>query len=130
MKTLAVVALPALVLLGVACSNTVEGLKQDAKENKVEEKTERAAEAVSSAVKEAGHEIKAQALALEVRAALMADKTVESGDVHVASDDDAKTLTLTGSVPTEAQKDAAGAIARGRARDYRVLNLLTVERSD
>ena len=128
MKILPVAALPALVLLGVACSNTVEGLKQDAKENKVEERTERAAEAVTAAVKEAGSEIKAQALALDVRATLMADKSVESGDVHVASDDEAKTLTLTGSVPTAAQKDAAGAIARGRARDYRVLNLLTVGR--
>jgi osmotically-inducible protein OsmY len=128
MKRLALVALPVFFWLG-ACSNTVEGLKQDAKENKVEERAERAAEAVSSAVKEAGHEVKAQALALEVRAALMADKAVDSGDVHVASDDDAKTLTLTGSVPTAAQKDAAGAIARGRARDYRVLNQLKVGRS-
>jgi len=128
MKMLAIVALP-LFVLQAACSNTVEGLKQDAKENKVEERTEKAAEAVTAAVKEAGHEIKAQALALEVRATLMADKAVDSSDVHVASDDNAKTLTLSGSVPTAAQKDAAGAIARGRARDYRVLNLLTVGRS-
>jgi osmotically-inducible protein OsmY len=126
-KARAVVALPALVLLSGACSNTVEGLKQDAKENKVEERTEKAAEVVTAAVKEAGSEIKAQTLALDVRATLMA--TVDSSDVHVSSDDDAKTLTLTGSVPTAAQKDAAGAIARSRARDYRVLNRLTVGRS-
>jgi osmotically-inducible protein OsmY len=129
MKILPVVALPALVLLGAACSNTVEGLKKDAKENKVEEKTERAAEAVTSAVKEAGSEIKAQTLALDVRANLLADKSVDASDVHVATDDDAKTLTLSGSVPTAAQKDAAGAIARGRARDYRVVNRLSVGRS-
>ena len=128
MTRLALTGLSAFVLLAAACSNTVEGLKKDAKENKVEEKTQKAAEAVSSAVKEAGREIKAKTLALEVKASLMADKSVDAGQVHVDADDEARVLTLTGSVPTAAQKEAASVIARGKAGDYRVRNLLTVVR--
>jgi osmotically-inducible protein OsmY len=126
MKIIAPLGLSALVLLAAACSNTVEGLKKDAKENKVDEKTERAAEAVTSAVKEAGREIRAKTLALDVKATLMADKNVDASHVHVESDDDTKTLTLTGSVPSHAQREAAGVIAVGKAGDYRVKNLLRV----
>jgi len=130
MKRLALAALPTLVLLGgLACSNTVEGLKKDAEENKVQEKTEKAAEAVASAVKEAGREIKAKSVALDVKATLMADKRVDASRVHVESDDEARILTLTGSVPTAAQKEVAGSIARSKAGDYRVRNLLTAGRS-
>jgi osmotically-inducible protein OsmY len=126
MRRLVLAGLSAFALLAAACSNTVEGLKKDADENKVGEKTEKAAEVVVSAVQEAGREIKAKTLALDVKATLMADKTVDASHVHVASDDDAKTLTLTGSVPTAAQKETAGVLARGKAGDYRVKNLLTV----
>lgn len=128
MKMLAWTGLSAFVLLAAGCSNTVEGLKKDAEENKVQEKTEKAAEVVTAAVKEAGHEIKAKTLALDVKATLMADKGVDASNVHVESDDEAKTLTLSGSVPTGAQKEAAGVIARGKAGGYRVKNLLTVGR--
>jgi osmotically-inducible protein OsmY len=129
MKLLAWTGLSAFVLFAVGCSNTVEGLKKDAKENKVDEKAEKAAEAVSTAVQEAGREIKAKTLALDVRATLMADKRVDASHLHVESDDDARTLTLTGTVPTAAQVEIAGSIARDKARDYRVKNQLTVGRS-
>jgi osmotically-inducible protein OsmY len=125
-KRLALTGLSACAFLAGACSNTVEGLKKDADENKVGEKTEKAAEAVASAVEEAGHEIKTKTLALQVKGTLMADKKVDASHVHVDADDDARILTLTGTVPTAAQKEAAGAIARGKAGDYRVRNLLTV----
>jgi osmotically-inducible protein OsmY len=126
MKILALTALSAFVLLAAACSNTVEGLKKDANENKVGEKTEKAAEVVTAAVQEAGREIKAKTRALDVKATLMADKTVDASHVHVETDDDAKILTLKGSVPTVAQKERAGELARGKSGDYRVKNLLTV----
>jgi hyperosmotically inducible periplasmic protein len=129
MNTLGLTGLSALVLFAAGCSNTVEGLKKDAEENKVQEKTEKAAEAVASAVQEAGHEIKAKTLALQVKTKLMAEKGIDASHVHVETDDDARTLTLTGSVPTAAQKEAAGEVARGKASDYRVRNLLTVGRS-
>ena len=129
MKTVAMTALLAGALLFAACSNTVEGLKKDAKENKVDEKTEKAAEAVTAAVKEAGREIKAKTLAIDVKATLMADKRVDASHVTVETNEEAKTLTLTGSVPSVAQRDTAGTLARSKAGDYRVRNLLTVARS-
>jgi hypothetical protein len=129
MKMLALTGLSAFVLITAACSNTVEGLKKDAEENKVQEKTEKAAEVVTSAVREAGREIKAKTLALDVKASLMADKRVDASHVHVESDDEARMLTLTGSVPTAPQKEVAGEVARSKAGGYRVRNLLTVGRS-
>jgi osmotically-inducible protein OsmY len=129
MKKLTWSVLATFAFLASGCSNTVEGLKKDAEQNKVEEKTEKAAEAVTTAVKEAGHEIKAKTLALDVKTTLMADKTVDASQLHVDADDQARTLTLSGSVPTAAQKEAAGSIAKSKSGDYRVRNLLTVGRS-
>jgi osmotically-inducible protein OsmY len=116
-------------LAGLACSNTVDGLKKDAEEKKLEEKAEKAAEAVTSAVQEAGHEIKAKSLALEIKATLMGDERVDASHVHVKADDESRTLTLSGSVPTAAQKEIAGTIARSKAGSYRVKNLLTAGRT-
>jgi osmotically-inducible protein OsmY len=116
----------ALALGPVACSNTVEGVKRDAKENKVPEKAEKAAEAVTEAVQEAGRELRVHALALEIRSAFILDKSVDASHIKVEADDDTRTVTLKGSVPNAAQRDAAEAIARRKAGDYRVKNLLKV----
>jgi osmotically-inducible protein OsmY len=129
MKMLAGTGFLAFALAAVSCSNTVEGLKKDAEENKVQEKTEKAAEAVATAVQEAGREIKATSLALNVKTTLMADKRVDSSHVRVEADDEARTLTLSGSVPTLAQIQVAGEVAKSKAGDYRVLNRLTAARS-
>jgi osmotically-inducible protein OsmY len=120
----------ALALTPLACSNTVEGVKKDAKENKIEEKAEKAVETVAQAAREAGHEIRVHALAIEIKAALMADKKVDAGGISVDADDDTRTVTLKGSVPTEAQRDIAEQTARKKAKGYRVRNLLTVGRAD
>jgi osmotically-inducible protein OsmY len=112
--------------LGISCSNTVEGLKKDAKENRVEEKTEKAAEKVAEAVKEAGRELDAKTQGLQVKAALMADKNVDAGHIDVDANEDTRTITLKGSVPTSAQKRAAEAIAHDKAEGYRVKNELAV----
>jgi predicted small secreted protein len=114
----------AMALAPIACSNTVEGVKKDVKENKVEERAEKAVETVAHAVKEAGHEIREHALALEIKAALVADKSVEAGGISVDADDDTRTVTLKGSVPTAAQRATAEATARKKAKGYRVRNLL------
>ena len=122
------VALLATVLaLGlVACSNTVEGVKRDAKESKIPEKAEKAAEAVTEAVHEAGHELRVHALALDIRAALIVDKSVEASHIKVVADDESRTVTLEGSVPNAAQRATAETIARRKAKGYRVKNLLRV----
>ncbi len=116
----------AMALAPVACSNTVEGVKKDVKENKVEEKAEKAVETVAKAVHEAGHEIRVHALALEIKASLVADKSVEAGGITVDADDETRTVTLKGSVPTATQRIRAEATARRKAKGYRVRNLLAV----
>jgi osmotically-inducible protein OsmY len=120
-----------LAVLGAAsaCSNTVEGLKEDAARQKLDEKAERAAEAVAGAVEEAGGEIRARTLALDVKATLMADRDVDASGLHVEADPDRRLLTLTGSVPTLAQKVRAGLVARSKSGDYQVRNLLRAQRS-
>ena len=120
----------AMALAPIACSNTVEGVKKDVKENKVEEKAEKAVETVAHAVHEAGHEIRVHALALEIKAALVADKSVAAGGITVDADDETRTVTLKGSVPSAGQRTAAEATARRKAKGYRVKNLLTVGRAD
>lgn len=110
----------------LACSNTVEGLKKDAKENKIEEKTEKAAEKVGQVVEAAGRDLKAKAQAIEVKATLMADKRVDASEISVRGDDEHKTLTLEGTVPTAHERDLAGAIATDKAPGYQVQNRLSV----
>ena len=110
----------------LGCQNTVEGVKRDARENKVPEKAEKAAEAVSEAVHEAGREIRVQAVAIDIRSAFMLDKSVDASHIKVEGDDETRTVTLKGSVPNAAQRDAAEAIARRKAKDYKVNNLLKV----
>lgn len=119
--------LAAVLALGlVACSNTVEGVKRDAKENKVPEKAEKAAEAVKEAVHEVGREVRVHALALDIRGTLMLDKTVDASHIKVDADDETRTVTLEGSVPNADQRAAAEATARRKAKGYRVKNLLRV----
>jgi osmotically-inducible protein OsmY len=118
--------LTALAFGLAACSNTVEGVKRDAEENKVPEKAEKAAQAVKEAVHEAGHELREHALALDIKGALMLDKAVDASHIKVEADDETRTVRLEGSVPSDAQRAAAEAIARRKAKDYQVKNLLTV----
>jgi osmotically-inducible protein OsmY len=119
--------LAAALALGLAaCSNTVEGVKRDAKENKVPEKAEKAAEAVKEAVQEVGREVRVHALALDIRGTLMLDKSVDASHIKVEADDETRTVTLEGSVPTADQRAAAEATARRKAKGYRIKNLLTV----
>jgi osmotically-inducible protein OsmY len=64
--------------------------------------------------------------AIDVRAALMADKTIDASKIDVDADGATKTVTLKGSVPTAAQKSAAEKLAREKADGYTVRNRLTV----
>jgi hypothetical protein len=63
---------------------------------------------------------------LDVTAALLADKTVDASHIDVDVDKNTKTLYLRGTVPTAAQKTAAGRIARDKADGFTVHNELTV----
>jgi hyperosmotically inducible periplasmic protein len=104
---------------------------------KVGDAAQTAGDKISGAAKTAGdkvskgaHEV-APALdaakqTLDVKAALMADQTVDASNIDVDTDETTKTVHLKGSVPTAAQKTEAEKIARSKAAGYTIHNMLTV----
>jgi osmotically-inducible protein OsmY len=97
----------AAALVGItACAQTARGVVEDTKEN---------ASAVRGAVE-----------TVDVKTAIIADKTIDSGAIDVDTYQDKKVVVIRGSVPTQAQKDKAGMIARDNAKGYTVDNQLAV----
>ena len=85
----------------------------------VEEKTKEGAH-------KTGEAIDATKQHLDVKAALLADKTVDASHIDIDTNKDAKILYLRGTVPTATQKAAAERIARDKADGFTVRNELTV----
>lgn len=96
----------ALLVGSAACANTARGVVEDTKDN-------------ASAVR-GGLET------VDVKSALIADKTIDSGAIDVDTYQDKKLVVLRGSVPTEAQKAKAEQIAKANATGYTVENRLAV----
>jgi osmotically-inducible protein OsmY len=127
----------------VACDNTARGVKQDAAEAQDDAKdatadTKEATDAAKAEGKEeaadakrtageAGAAVDAATETLDVKAALMADSTVDASDINVDTFHETKTLVLKGSVPTAAQKTEAGRIAAREAEGYKIDNQLVVK---
>ncbi len=87
----------------------------------------KAGDAARRDARESAAELSAAKQLLDVRAALAVSKEISSAsDITVRSDEAGRTVILTGSVPTTAEKDAAGRIARGSADGLRVDNRLRV----
>jgi osmotically-inducible protein OsmY len=106
-KTLNSAALVLIFSAGVAgCANTAQGVVTDTKQN-------------TSAVR-GGIET------LDVKSAIIADKTIDSGAIDVDTYQDKKLVVLRGSVPTQAQKERAEQIARNNATSYKIDNQLAV----
>jgi osmotically-inducible protein OsmY len=96
-----------LALAGVTgCAQTARGVVTDTKEN--------------TAAVRGGLET------VDVKTAIIADKTIDSGAIDVDTYQDKKVVVLRGSVPTEAQKQKAEQIARDNAKGYTVENRLVV----
>lgn len=123
----------------VACSNTAAGAKKDAEINaekaaaaadKAEDKAEPAArEAVAEtkeAAREAGSATAAAIETIDVKSALMADRTVDASHINVDTLHETKTVVLKGSVKSATQRDEAARIAAAEAPGYRVDNQLRV----
>lgn len=123
----------------VACSNTAAGAKKDAEVNaekaaaaadKAEDKAEPAArEAVAEtkeAAREAGSATAAAIETIDVKSALMADRTVDASHINVDTLHETKTVVLKGSVKSATQRDEAARIAAAEAPGYRVDNQLRV----
>jgi osmotically-inducible protein OsmY len=129
-----------------ACSNTKAGVEQDARENadkaaaagdRAEDKADRAEDKASAAgreaaadtreaAREAGSAVSAAAETIDVKTALMADRTVDASHINVDTFHETKTVVLKGSVKTATQRDEAARIAAAEAPGYRIDNQLTV----
>jgi osmotically-inducible protein OsmY len=96
----------ALTFTVAGCAQTARGVVADTREN---------AAAVRGGLE-----------TLDVKSAIIADKTVDSGAIDVDTYQDKKLVVLRGSVPTEAQKAKAEQIARSNATGYTVENRLAV----
>jgi osmotically-inducible protein OsmY len=88
------------------CSRTAAGVKAD---------TSRAVENVKAGVE-----------TIDVKTALLSDATLDASKINVDTYGDRKLVVLRGTVPTAAQKDEAGRIARQEAPGYRIDNQLAV----
>ena len=95
-----------LSLYASACAQTARGVVTDTKENTA---------AVRGALE-----------TLDVKSAIIADKTIDAGAIDVDTFQDKKLVVLRGSVPTDAQKTRAEQIARDNATGYTIENRLAV----
>jgi len=106
-----------------ACSNTAAGAKKDAEINadkaavaadKAEDKADRAGEKAAAegkeaaagtkdAAREAGAAVKAAVETIDVKSALMADRTVDASRINVDTFQETKTVRLKGSVKSATQ---------------------------
>lgn len=97
----------ALMLAGTAaCASTARGVVEDTKDN---------ASAVRGGIE-----------TVDVKSAIIADKSIDSGAIDVDTYQEKKLVVLRGSVPTEAQKQRAEQIARENAKSYTIENRLVV----
>jgi osmotically-inducible protein OsmY len=103
-----------------------EAVGDKAKEGVQDAKRSNADEKAKGAAHDAGNTIDAAKQTLDVKTALMADKSVDASHIDVDTSGDAHTVTLKGTVPTAAQKDAAKRIAHGKAPGWKIVNQLTV----
>jgi hyperosmotically inducible protein len=128
MKKMSMMAAMVAVAFVAACSNTADGVKKDAENaaEATEETAEKAAEKTGEAAAEAGAAVDAAKQATDVKAALMADTRVDATGIDVDGNKDTKTVTLNGTVPTEAMKTLAGEIAAAKAAGFKVDNKLTI----
>ena len=95
-----------LAVFAAGCAQTARGVVTDTKENAAT--------------------VRGAAETLDVKTALIADKTVDAGAIDVDTFQDKKVVVLRGSVPTQAQKAKAEQIARDNATGYTVENRLAV----
>jgi osmotically-inducible protein OsmY len=126
-------------LAAAACTNTAAGAREDAKAaaDKATAATAEASKATKDAAANATQATKdaaanatgiiaAAAQTIDVKSALIADRTVDASSINVDTFHETKTVVLKGSVPTAAQKEEAGRIAAAEAPGYRIDNQLLI----
>jgi osmotically-inducible protein OsmY len=91
------------------------------------DKTARGAEKAADKTGDAGDAVSAAAQTTMVKAALVADKSVDASRIDVDTEAATRTVMLKGTVPSAAMKAAAERIAKGKvSKGYSVHNMLTV----
>jgi osmotically-inducible protein OsmY len=83
---------------------------------------------VAQGAQELGPTLDAKKQTMDVKAALMADQTVDASHIDVDTDETTRTVHLKGTVPTAAQKAEAEKIAKAKAAGYTIHNALKVAR--
>lgn len=76
-----------------------------------------------------GSDVAAGKQTLDVKAALMLDRSIDSSHIDVDTDGATNTVTLRGWVPNATDKAGAERVARAAAEGYEVVNLLTLRES-
>jgi len=76
-----------------------------------------------------GSDVAAGKRTLDVKAALMLDRSIDSSHIDVDTDGATNTVTLRGWVRTATDKAGAEKVARAAAEGYEVVNLLTLRES-
>jgi len=147
--------LPAALLsvsLFAACQNTARGVEQDTEKNtaaareqardanaeakqearEAGQSMERAGDKVAHETRDATHTVgatlDAAAQTMQIKTALIDADNLDANDINVDTDAATKTVTLKGHVPTAAQKAAAERIAKEKAPEYSVSNLLEIRK--
>jgi osmotically-inducible protein OsmY len=110
-------------------ANAAEATKQAASEaaEKAKSASAEAEQKSKSAANSTASALDAAAETLRIKTALIADKSVDASDINVDTNGSTMTVTLKGHVPTAAQKTAAERIAKDKAPDYKIVNMLVVK---
>jgi len=87
---------------------------------------EKAAEATHDAARNTANAADGAQQTMQIKSALMADKSVDASSIDVDSNGLTKTVTLKGHVPSAAQKASAERIAKAKAPGYTIVNDLIV----
>jgi osmotically-inducible protein OsmY len=106
------------------------GVKEEAREagNAAERAGDRIANETKDATRSVGATLDAAAQTMQIKTALIDADNLDAGAIDVDTNGDTKTVTLKGHVPTPAQKAAAERIAKEKAPDYRVVNMIEVRK--
>ena len=87
---------------------------------------DRAAQETRDATRSVGATLDAAAQTLQIKTALIDADNLDAANIDVDTDAKTKTITLKGHVPTAAQKAQAERIAKEKAPEYTVRNMLEV----
>lgn len=117
------------ILAGAACERgSSERVKDRADElvNDAERAASTAGQRAAEVAERASEKGAIVVRAADIKMTLMADRSIDASGIDVESDAGTSTITLNGTVPSEAERDTAGIVAAAQAPGYRVQNRLTV----